>query len=110
MENQPIEQTTSQATEQTIGQTAGQGSSASVWYVVGAIVVVALVASYFVMKSPSATEVPSDSQALTEQTETPALTAGNTTSDISADLIQTTDASAGLDADASASASDLNSL
>ncbi len=110
MENQPIEQTTEQSMEQTVGPTVEPSSSASMWYVVAAVVVVVLAIAYFIMKSPATSEVMTDSQALTEQTGTPALTEGNTTADISIDLNQLTDSSVALDADAAASESALQGL
>lgn len=109
MENQPIEQTTEQSMEQTSGQTVEPGSSASIWYIAVAAVLVVLAVAYFIMKSPVPSEVMTDSQALTEQTS-PALTEGNTTADISADLDLIADPSAELDADSATVSGDLQSL
>ena len=115
MENQPIEQTDAQPIEQTTEQAVGQevvqsSSSKTMYIIIGAVVVIALVVAYFALKSPTTSEVMTDSQALTEQTVDPALTEGNTTADISADLNQLVGDSAALDADAAASESDIQSL
>lgn len=109
-----------QSTEQTVaqpqsmgpafGQPVEQSSSATLWYIVLAVVVViGLGLLYFVTSSPVTYETASDAQTSTEQT-LPALTGGNTTADISADLNQIQDSSAALDADASASANEVQSL
>ena len=71
------------------------------WYIIGAIVIIALGLWYFYAK-PAPTAAPQTSAV--EQAQTPGVTAGNTTADISADLAQVPDTSAALTADASASA------
>lgn len=82
-----------------------QGSSMKLWYIVVALVVIALAAWYFYgSKTPAA-----DTSAV-EQTQIPALTGGDTTADISTDLSQMPDTSAALDADAAASASAIQGL
>jgi len=92
-------------------QDIGAPSSSMTWYIIGAIVVIALVVAYFILGSPVTDEEITGSQATTEQqTEMPALTSGNNTVDISADLGQIIDTSAELDADAAAVASDLQGL
>lgn len=103
MENQPIEQTSGQPIEQSVVQAVEPKSSATVWYVVIAVAVIALGVAYFAMRSPVADEAVTDTQATTGQEQTPALTDGNTTADISADLNQI-DSSSSLDAESAASA------
>lgn len=114
MENQPIEQTTmgtpGQASTPTVGQTVQQSSPSTIWYIVLAVAAIALGVAYFATESSDIDEVSTDAQATTVQTETPALTDGNTTSDIFTDLNLTPDSSAALDADAAASASALQGL
>ena len=118
MENQPTGQTTEQAVEQPqpMGQTVGQppveqSSSATIWYIVlAAVVVIGLGFLYFVTNSPVTYETAPDAQTSTEQTQIPAPTEGNTTADISADLNQIQDSSAALDADSTASSNEIQSL
>lgn len=71
-----------------------QNSSSKIWYIVGAIVIIAFATWYFYEP-----RTPIDS---TESTAV--LSGGDTTADISADLDQITDDSSALDQDASASA------
>lgn len=107
-----MEQTTGQPVEQMVGQSAvaEQSSSATIWYIVLAAVVVIGLGLYFVLQPPvTADQAATDTQAPTEQT-LPAPTTGNTTADISADLNQIQDSSATLDADATASANEVQSL
>lgn len=86
-------------------QTTNQSSAK--WYAVGAVVIVAFAFWYFYDKqTPS---VNTESTAV-EQTQTQEQSSGNTTADISADLNQIPDSSAGLDADASAASSDLQAI
>lgn len=72
--------------------------------VIVAVVVIGLGLWYFFTKSPN-----TGSQTPAEQAQT-VPTTGNTTADISTDLNQVPDSSAGLDADASASSQDIQSL
>ena len=88
-------------------QRTNQSSSIAIWYVIGAVVIIAFAFWYFYGKQTSTTDTQST---VVEQTQTPAQSSGNTTADISADLNQVTDASVGLDADASATGGDINSL
>lgn len=107
-----MEQTAGQPIEQTVGQSAvmeHSSSSATIWYIVLAAVVVIALGLYFVLKPPVIDRAATDTQAPTEET-LPALTGGNTTADISADLNQIQDSSATLDADATASANDVQGL
>ena len=79
-----------------------RGSSNTTWYVVGAVVVIAVLAIwYYLARSPAASTQPS----AVEQVQTQPLSSGNTTLDISADLDQMSDDAALLDQDAAASAS-----
>lgn len=110
MENQPIEQITEQPTEQAVVQAVEPKSSAVMWYVVLAVVVIALGLVYFAMKSPVTNEAATDTQVSIEQMQIPAPTEGNTTADITTDLNQIPDISAALDADATEVANDLQSL
>lgn len=76
------------------------------WWVVGGVVVLALAGWYFYGgKTPTGGE-----PSAAEQATIPALSGGDTTADISADLAQTPDASAALDADAAASAQAVQGL
>ena len=118
MENQPIEQTTVETPQQayvpTTGQTVEQGSSAKVWYIVGAVAVIVLLALWYVYSTQTPSVNTETSTATTQttpavETQTTQLTGGNTTSDISADLNQT-DSSVGLDADSAATTNDLQGL
>lgn len=105
MENQPTEQSTVQPMEQATAQSVEHESSSKIWYAVLVVVVIGLGLLYFVMKSPVADEATTGSQ-----TVVPALTEGNTTADISADLNQVLDSSANLEADATAVVNELQSL
>ncbi|MFA6414961.1 MAG: hypothetical protein WC217_02770 [Candidatus Paceibacterota bacterium] len=91
-----------------------------VWYVLmGVAVVAALGLGYYAytMRASEPTLVPPLAESVVEapapvadQTQVPALTAGNTTADISADLSQTPDPSAALTADEAAAASAVQGL
>ena len=105
-----MEQTAGQPVEQMVGQMPGQGPSATIWYIVLAAVVVIGLGLYFVLKPPVTEQAATDAQSSAEQAQLPALTGGNTTADISADLNQIQDSSATLDADAAASANDIQGL
>lgn len=92
-----------------------QSSPNTTPYIVGVVVVIAALALWYfysTQTSPINTEAPTATTQTspTDQAQTPAATTGNTTADISTDLNQAPDSSAALDADAAASASDLNSL
>ena len=96
-----------------MGATVEQGHASGVWYAALAIVVVALALGlwYFFAVTPVTEEQPAETQASNvEETQIPALTGGNTTADISADLNQVPDTSAALDADAAASANAISGL
>lgn len=82
-------------------------SSMKMWWIVGAVVVLALAGWYFY-----GGKVPTESvgTSAAEQVTIPAPSSGDTTADISADLAQTPDTSAALDADAAASAQAVSSL
>jgi uncharacterized protein HemX len=77
-----------------------QGSSLR-WYLIGTVIILALGLWYFYGKQESVIDTQSSA---IEQTQLPALSTGDTTADISADLNQTPDDSAALDQDAAASA------
>ena len=81
-------------------QTMDQGSSMK-WYVIGVLVIAALVLWYVYGQQTSTSSTDMRASAV-EQVQDTALTAGDTTADISADLNQTVDTSAALDADAAA--------
>ena len=76
------------------------------WYIVGVLVLVAL-ALWYVFGTSKTAGV--ETSAL-QETQSAPLTAGDTTGDISADLNQTADTSAALDADAIASAQAVQGL
>ena len=107
---QPSGQTPEQPPVQQEEQATEQEPSGKVWYIVALAAVVALGLAYFALRQSATNETPTDAQAVTEQTTSPAVTSGNTTADIANDLGQIPDASADLDADASAAAADLQSL
>ncbi|MSU74160.1 hypothetical protein EXS57_00065 [Candidatus Kaiserbacteria bacterium] len=75
------------------------------WYIIGALVVAAL-ALWFVFGMKQTTDTGTSA---IEQTQMPALSGGDTTADITADL-GAVDSSAALDAEAAASAQDVQSL
>ncbi len=83
-----------------------QGSSAK-WYVIAALVVVAFALWYAYGRPTPATDAPASA---VEEAQTPELSAGDTVADISADLEQTPDTSAALDADAAATAEAVQGL
>ena len=72
------------------------------WYIIGAVVIVALGLWYFYGGRSAAPYSFVESSAV-EQTQLPPLSSGNTVADISADLSQTPDPSTALDKDASVS-------
>jgi len=83
------------------------GHANSIWYVIGAAVIIALGLWYFYgTQAP----VASPESSAVDQTQIPAPSSGNTTADISADLSQIPDTSAALDADAAASADAVSSF
>lgn len=90
-------------------QVAESKSSGMIWLVIGAVVVIALGAWYFYSMNAADGESMNDSRAMEEQ-EMPAITGGSTTADITADLEQIPDVSADMDADASATAGEIQSL
>lgn len=89
-------------------QTMNQASSNKMWYIIGAIVVViaALAIWYFSMQSPST----GTQASAVQQNQAPALSSGNTTADIQADLSQTPNDSAALNQDAAASNQDIKNF
>lgn len=96
-----------QSMEQPVVQPVARSSSMAVWYIALAVVAVGLGVLYYVMQS-SIDEYAAPTAS--EQAAVPELTAGNTTADIGADLTQLEGTDAALDADASASASDVQGL
>lgn len=98
-----------QTPEPAMNQTPPPSHTNGVWYAVGAVVVIALGFWYFYTRPAPVPATDTQSTAV-EQAQIPALTGGNTTADISADLGQIPDASAALDADASAAASAISGL
>lgn len=80
-----------------------QSSSGRTWYIVGAIVVIAVLALWFFSSSRS--QAPSAPSSAIEGSQGSPLSSGNTVADISADLNQAADGSALLEQDAAASAS-----
>lgn len=107
-------QPTGQQQDQQMGQSIGQDGSSSntVWYVIGAVVVVAVLALlyFYEIKDPIATDDQAPVAEQQEQAAAPALTSGNTTSDISADINQTPDTSSELEAETAASAAVIQGL
>lgn len=93
-----------------MNQAIEQGHTNGVWYAIGAVVVIALGLGYYFWTKAPATVEPTETQASAVEQAQPALTGGNTTADISADLSQIVDTSAALDADASAAASAISGL
>lgn len=89
-----------------------EGHSNGLWYVVGAVVIIALGLWYFYgTKAPAVENQTAGTQASTiEQTQIPPLAGGNTTADISANLNQVPDTSAALNADATAAANAISGL
>ncbi len=86
-------------------QTTNQSSSTVIWYVVGIAVIVALAFWYFYGKQAPTTDTQSTTVG---QTQEPAQSNGNTTTNISAELNQVSNTSSALDADAAASATSVN--
>ena len=75
-------------------------SSSKKWYIIGGVIIIAL-ALWYIYGRGSAPAL--DTQAgIAGGTQEAPLTGGDTTADISADLSQTADTSAALDADAAA--------
>ncbi|MDP1690274.1 MAG: hypothetical protein Q8L52_03695 [bacterium] len=91
-----------------------QGSFTKIWYIVGAVVVIALVVWYFYGRSVPTVSAPASTATTqnpaTGTVPTSAVTTGNTTTDIANDLNNTPDATAGLNADAAASAQAVQGL
>jgi len=86
----------------------GQDSSNGTRYaVIGIVIIIALALWYFYAKRAPVDGIQTQSA---EQAQLPAPSSGNTTADISSDLNQIPDTSAALNADASASANDIQSL
>ncbi len=75
------------------------------WYIIAAVVIVALLGYWYFGSTSSQSPT-----SAVEQAQLPGLTAGNTTADISTDLNQTPDPSAALNADAAASAQAVSGL
>lgn len=87
-------------------QTTNQDSSMKVWYLIAAVVIIALGFWYFYgTRAPISGVQPATTEQTQSQTQTqsPSLSTGDTTADISADLEQTVDNGAALDQDAAAS-------
>lgn len=82
-----------------------QGSS-TIWWIIGIVVVALGLWYYYGMRAPT----PVTETSSVAQTQIPALTGGDTTADISADLGQIPDTSAALDADAAATAEAVSGL
>jgi len=93
---------------QPMNQVIDQGSSnkTETWYIAGAIVVIAVLALWYFYErqAPTAGTQPT----AVEQAQTPSLSSGNTTADISADLNQSPDDSAALNQAEAASAQDVS--
>lgn len=82
-----------------------QNSSKGMWYLIVALVIVALALWYFYGKGATTVEAPT-----TEEAPLPDLSAGDTTADIASDLNETPDISADLEAAAAAAAGEIDSL
>jgi len=92
---------------QPIGQTVETGSSHVLWYVSLIVAIAAVGLGYFYWSSKGMVE---DQSSTLNQATLPQLTEGDTTADITDDLSQIPDLSASLDADAAASAGDIQAL
>lgn len=75
------------------------------WYLIGALAVIALALWYFYGQQASSVEAPT-----VEETQIPDLSVGDTTADIASDLGETPDASADLEAAAAAAAAEIQNL
>ncbi len=88
-----------------------QGSSTNMWYLVGAVVVIAALGLWYYSTLSPAVNMPSQTigtQApATDSAQTTSLSSGNSVADISADLSQTSDGSAELSQAAAASVQDI---
>lgn len=114
---QPIEQMPTQPPVQQVEQSVPVQSSSNMtaYVVVGVAVVVAALALWYIYAAqipPVRTEIPTATTEApaSEQAQTPASANGNTTANISAELNQVSNTSSALDADAAASANDVQSL
>jgi len=82
-----------------------EGSSGKTWYVIILVVLIAVFALWYFSSNTAVAPVVEQPQASAlDQTQIPALTGGNTTADIAADLNQVPNTASALDADAAASA------
>lgn len=88
-----------------------QDSSTNMWYLVGAVVVIAALGLWYYSTLSPAADMPSQTigtQApATDSAQTTSLSSGNSVADISADLSQTSDGSAELGQAAAASVQDI---
>lgn len=82
-----------------------QNSSKGMWYLIGALIIVALALWYFY-----GGQTPSAKAPTTEEAPLPDLSTGDTTADIASDLNETPDISADLEAAAAAAAREIDSL
>ncbi len=84
-----------------------QDSSMNVWYIAGAVVVIAVLGLWYYSTLTPAADMPSQTigtpASVTDPAQTAALSSGNSVEDISADLTQTSDGSAELNQAAAAS-------
>lgn len=102
--NPPMNQTTMEPME--------QSSLHNVWYIAGAIVVIAALGLWYYSSLSPAADMSSQTVGTETQTVSPAqqvtsLSSGNSVEDISADLTQTSDGSAELSQAAAASVQDI---
>lgn len=81
-------------------QSMNQDSSNKTWYIVVAVIIIAAIAFWYY----SAPKPIAGTETTAGQAQTAALTSGNTTADIAADLAQIPDVSAALTQDAAVSA------
>ncbi len=81
-----------------------------IWYIIAAVVIVAMLGYWYFGSTNTPSPTATTQTSAVGQTQLPGLTAGNTTADISADLSQTPDPSAALNADATASAQAVSGL
>ena len=106
MENQPMNQGTDQAVNPPMEQT----SSNTMWYIIIALIVATVAGCsfwYYTAQAPSVDTQTSSMGVDVLQTQDAPLSAGNSITDILADLNQTLDGSAELSQAAAASASDV---
>ncbi len=92
---------------QPMDQNMNEGSSYVMWYIVGAVIVIAALAFWYYSSQSTMTNI---QNTVVDQTQTESLTTSNSVVDIMADLNQTLDSSAELNQAAAASAQDVQAF